>query len=88
MPAVAQVSKSKAGGTINGPGVSSVKVEGYTISVIGDNVQGHGLPPHSSPTMAQGSSTVFAGGKAVCRQGDAASCGHTANNCASTVNAN
>ena len=87
MPAVAQVNKSSAGGTISGPGVSSVVVEGYTISVKGDNVQGHGQSPHNAPTMNQGSSTVFAGGKAVCRQGDSASCGHSASSCASTVNA-
>ncbi len=76
MPGAARVGVDAAGGTINGPGVPSVKVNGAPISVIGDAVAGHGRRPHSSPTMSTGSPTVKAGGKPVCRAGDTATCGH------------
>ncbi len=76
MPGAARVGVDAAGGTINGPGVPSVKVNGAPISVIGDAVAGHGKPPHKSPTMSTGSPTVKAGGKPVCRAGDTATCGH------------
>lgn len=65
-----------AGSTIIGATVSSVIVNGTPVAVIGDLVNGHGLPPHASPVMATGSSTVFAGGIGVCRVPDVATCGH------------
>ena len=67
-----------AGGTILGPGVASVIVNGAAVSVKGDNVAGHGTGPHAAPVMVGSSSTVFAGGIGIVRAGDAASCGDVA----------
>jgi len=78
MPGVSRVGVDSAGGIITGPGVPSVIVNGAVISIIGDNVAGHGLGPHAGPTMVGGSSTVVAGGIGVVRAGDPASCGDTA----------
>lgn len=78
MPGVSRVGIDSAGGTITGPGVPSVIVNGAPISIIGDAVAGHGDGPHSGPVMVAGSGTVFAGGIGVVRAGDAASCGDTA----------
>lgn len=84
MAGISRVGRDSAGGTITGPGVSSVKVNGATISVKGDSVTPHcpcadpPTPHQLSPVMVGSSSTVFAGGKPVCRSGDSASCGHSA----------
>lgn len=78
MPGISRVGVDSAGGTILGPGEPSVFVNGSPISIIGDAVASHGIAPHAAPVMVEGSSTVFAGGIGVVRQGDAASCGHTA----------
>jgi uncharacterized Zn-binding protein involved in type VI secretion len=78
MPGVSRVGVDSAGGTILGPGVSSVVVNGAPVSVIGDSVAGHGDGPHGGPTMVGGSGTVIAGGIGVVRAGDPASCGDTA----------
>lgn len=78
MPGVSRVGVDSAGGTITGPGVASVIVNGAPVSVIGDSVAGHGDEPHASATMVAGSGTVIAGGIGVVRAGDAASCGDTA----------
>lgn len=78
MPGVSRVGVDSAGGTILGPGVPSVVVNGSPVSVIGDAVAGHGDPPHSAPVMIAGSGTVIAGGIGIVRAGDAASCGDTA----------
>lgn len=50
-----------AGGTITGPGVASVLVNGYPISIEGDIVTPHGLFPHNSSKTANPSEDVFAG---------------------------
>jgi uncharacterized Zn-binding protein involved in type VI secretion len=78
MPGVSRVGVDSAGGTILGPGVPSVVVNGSPVSIIGDAVAGHGDQPHASPTMVAGSGTVIAGGIGIVRAGDAASCGDTA----------
>lgn len=78
MPGVSRVGVDAAGGTILGPGVPSVVVNGSPVSVIGDSVAGHGDAPHAAPTMTAGSGTVIAGGIGVVRAGDAASCGDAA----------
>lgn len=78
MTGISRVGVDTAGGTILGGGQSTVFCNGSVVAVIGDAVAGHGRTPHSSPTMVEGSSTVFAEGIGVCREGDAASCGHTA----------
>lgn len=84
MPGIARVGVDTAGGTIIGGGQSTVFCNGSVVAVIGDRVQGHGKAPHSSPTMVEGSSTVFAGGIGVCRAGDSASCGHSASGSSDT----
>jgi len=78
LPGIARVGQDTAGGTIIGNLAPDIIVEGRPIAVVGASIAGHGLPPHNSPVMVQGSSTVIANGIFVCRQGDAASCGHTA----------
>lgn len=80
MSGATRVGADSAGATITGPGVSSVKVNGSSISVIGDNVTPHSpidTPHMASPVMVSASATVFAGGKPVVRAGDSASCGHS-----------
>lgn len=78
MPGLARTSQDSAGGTIVGVLAPSVMVNGSPVAVVGAAVAPHGEPPHAAPTMAQGSGTVFAEGRAVCRAGDAATCGHPA----------
>jgi uncharacterized Zn-binding protein involved in type VI secretion len=78
MPGVSRVGVDSAVGTILGPGIPSVIVNGAPISIKGDAVAGHGLGEHSGPIMVGSSSTVFAGGIGIVRAGDAASCGDTA----------
>lgn len=73
MPGIARKRKDKAGDTIIG-GSTDVLVNGFGAARVGDDVTGHGNAPHDLPVMAQGSSTVFVNGKAVCRKGDKASC--------------
>lgn len=78
MPGVSRVEADSAGGAIIGILAPTVFVNGKPIAVQGAAVAGHGLPPHSSPVMAGHSSTVFACGIPICREGDAATCGHAA----------
>jgi uncharacterized Zn-binding protein involved in type VI secretion len=78
MPGVSRVNTDSAGGTIIEAKVPSVKVNGNSVAVLGCQVQGHGSSPHNAPTMIQASSSVYAGGIGICRQGDNASCGHPA----------
>lgn len=77
MPGVSRVDQDSAGGLIVGALAPTVYVNGTNITVVGAQVTPHGIGPHAGPTMAEGSSTVFAEGIAVCREGDAATCGHT-----------
>ena len=46
------------------------------VSVDGCPVEGHGLPPHSSPLTANGSQTVFIQNIPVNKRGDPDTCGH------------
>lgn len=79
MPGISRVGVDAAGGTIVGNLAPTVFVNGAPIVVKGADVQPHGLPPHSpQPVMVGSSSTVFAQGIPVVRQGDLASCGHPA----------
>jgi len=67
------------GGTISSVPQSTVYANSKLLSVNGSSVTTHGTDPavHSGATTANGSSTVFAGGIAVNRTGDADSCTHT-----------
>lgn len=84
MPGIARVNVDSAGGIILGGGQSTVFINGALAAVIGDSVAGHGDAPHAAPTMVEGSTNVFAGGIGVCREGDAASCGHTSSGSSDT----
>ena len=72
------------GGTISSVPQSTVYANSKLLSVNGSSVQNHVL--HIGATTANGSSTVFAGGTAVNRTGDADSCGHTRAGGSSDVN--
>jgi uncharacterized Zn-binding protein involved in type VI secretion len=85
MPNAAKVGESLAGGTITGPGCSTVFVEGLPLSVVGDTVAPHGIAPHNSSAIVTGSTLVLAEGLPVVRVGDLASCGHTVSIGAATV---
>ena len=78
MPGISRVGVDQAGGTIVGNLAPTVFINNSPIVVKGAAISGHGRSPHSGPVMVGSSSTVFAHNIAVCRAGDAASCGHTA----------
>ena len=66
------------GGAISSTTQSTVYANDKLISVNGSTVTTHGIYPnvHAGVTTANGSSTVFAGGIAINRTGDADSCTH------------
>ena len=70
---------NNGGGTISSTAQSTVYANDKLISVNGSTVTTHGTYPnvHAGVTTANGSSTVFAGGIAINRTGDADSCTHT-----------
>ena len=76
------------GGTISSVPQSTVYANSKLLSVNGSSVTTHGEDPavHSGAMTANGSSTVFAGGTAVNRTGDADSCTHTRAGGSSDVN--
>lgn len=76
MPGIARKDLDAAGGAQLGGGQATVYADGALVIVLGDPVAGHGDAPHAAPAMASASATVFAGGIALCRAGDPASCGH------------
>ncbi len=85
---IALVGQSTAGGgVVVGGGQSSVFANGKLVAVLGDAIASHGPPPHASAVITGSSGTVFAGGIAVARDGDSASCGDSLINGSSNVNA-
>ncbi|KAB2689657.1 PAAR domain-containing protein [Brucella tritici] len=76
MPGIALVGVDAAGGQQQGMQVPWFRVNGNPVAVRGDSVSGHGLFPHNSPVMAEGSPSFRAGGIPVCRAGHLATCGH------------
>jgi uncharacterized Zn-binding protein involved in type VI secretion len=79
MPAAARISDTtNHGGTIIGPGVSTVLIGGLPASVMMDNhvcvLPPDSHQPTSSPFLA-GSNTVLIGGKPALRVGDICICG-------------
>lgn len=78
MPGISRVGQDNAGGVILNGGNGTVFANGSVVAVRGSVVASHGSPPHSAAIMVGASGTVFAQSIAVCRQGDTASCGHTA----------
>ena len=78
---------NNGGGTISSVPQSTVYANSKLLSVNGSSVTTHGDPAvHSGTVTANGSSTVFAGGTAVNRTGDADSCGHARTGGSSNVN--
>ncbi len=79
MPGICRIGIDTAGGVIIGViQDGTVFANGALVSVDNDPVQGHGIPPHASPTMIAGSNIVFINGIAVCNAGDLATGGHAA----------
>lgn len=78
MPGAVRVGVDSAGGMITGDLAPSVRVNGAPTAVLGASVASHGKDQHAAPVMAQASASVFAQGRARCRAGDQASCGHVA----------
>jgi uncharacterized Zn-binding protein involved in type VI secretion len=78
MPGISRLYQDRAGGTLISGSNSTVFANGTPVAVLGSNVAGHGDSPHSGARMITASGRVFANGISVCRQGDSASCGHTA----------
>lgn len=76
MTGIARKGTDSAGGTQLAGGQNFARCEGDLIVLLGDPVAGHGPSPHSAPVMAQASSFARINGIAICREGDAASCGH------------
>ena len=78
MPGISRLYQDRAGGTLISGNNATVHANGSPVAVLGTQVAGHGDCPHCSATMITASGRVFANGIPVCRQGDSASCGHTA----------
>ena len=80
-PALAQSPAARVGdmtthgGSITGPGVPTVMIEGKTAAVLGDQTtcplfSGEPLIPHVGGPIVTASATVFIGGKRAARVGD------------------
>lgn len=81
MPGISRVGIDTAVGTIVGNLAPKVIVEGVPIVVKGASVEPHApcpIPPHCDAVMDAHSQKVKANGIFICREGDAATCGHTA----------
>ena len=80
MPGIARVGVDSAGGIITGGGQSTVYCNGALVAVLGDAVAPHG-PSACTTRRGHGGGLglrLRRGAFAVCRAGDAASCGHVA----------
>lgn len=86
MPKVARVGDADTGGgTIGTPPQTTVFANSLLIGVNGSPVSSHGVSPHSSPTTANGSASVFAKSIPINVEGNADSCGHTRSGGSSNV---
>lgn len=77
MPGACRAEQDVAGGVI-ASGSQNVFVNDRPLVRVGDRISGHGSGKHGGPVMATGSSTVKTNGISTCKQGDVASCGHSA----------
>lgn len=75
---VAVKALDSAGGAQLAGGQSWFQVEGQFVVLLGDPVTPHAPPvfPHTAPVMAEASDWMTIDGAPVCREGNAASCGH------------
>ena len=66
-------------GTLSGPGVPNVLIEGKPAAVVGATIHICAFPPpagpHPSNSIAVGRATVFIGGQQAARVGDTCACG-------------
>lgn len=62
------------GGSIAGPGVTTVRIGGQPAAVAQSSLHKCSIPQHPPSTFARGSSSVFIGGSPALRQGDLAGC--------------
>ncbi|MNP96513.1 hypothetical protein D3C85_90980 [compost metagenome] len=79
MPMISLVGESQAGGVITGPGAVPWRILGKPISLLGDDVAGHGTGAHAGPKMVEGSAWMTWNGIPVVRSGNRASCNDQAN---------
>jgi len=80
MPDISLVGQSQAGGVIQGPGAGPVMtVTGLPVSLVGDDVAGHGTGAHAGPKMVEGSVKMTFKGIPVVISGKRASCSDAAN---------
>lgn len=76
---VSRIGADTAGGTIIGPPKSSnVYVNGSLVALNNAKVSSHGNSPHENASVPATSSTVYVNGQHPVRQGDVATCGHSA----------
>jgi len=86
MPGIARIISDSAQGAISGPGSSTVKVDGMPVSLLQDEVFGHGKAPHSAPTLtSNGAQNILIDGQIPAKQGTVASCGDVVSPGSSTV---
>lgn len=78
MGTLSLVGVDTAGAPITGPGADTWTWDGKKISLLGDLVAPHGLPPHTAPSIVTGSPWWTIDGIPVTRVGSVASCGHGA----------
>ncbi len=78
MPGAARLTDTTSHpGSIAGPGVETVTIEGLPAAVLGDThaCSFPGAPPHPPSPLVRGSGTVTIGGRPSVRVGDPAGCG-------------
>ena len=76
MPGITVKDLDTAGGMQLAGQQDAWKVSGKPIVLEGDMVAGHGLPPHTAPSMVAKSSWMTINGVRVIRETDQATCGH------------
>lgn len=77
--AISGGASTAGGGQVQGTLDYGVRVENRIPAVVGTRVAAHGAAPHneaSQPKLAQGSPTVFIGGRPVSRENDLVTCAH------------
>jgi hypothetical protein len=76
---VSRIGTDSAGGTLIGPPkTSTVFVNGALVALDGVIVAPHGTTPHEIATVPSTSQTVYFEKERPVRQGDVATCGHSA----------
>lgn len=76
MPGVAVKAVDVAGGPQIGGHAPWFTVDGQVVVCVGDPVTPHGVAKHADPYMAEGVDWFTIDGIPVCREGNAADCGH------------